>query len=381
MLQNLRSKVLLVSVALVFLAIGIIGLVLTHDILKGQAWHLGPFDWSFLLISILLMGIGIFNFLTTKKREIIFKFTFQHYFSLGLVFISLIVLIVIWKVNKKYVIQYNHWSIGISIQNQVLDSTITNAVYRQILKAEDVTDVTAIFVADPMLFEKEGTYYLFFEVLNAYSQQGDIGLATSTNGLDWQYDRIVLDEKFHLSYPYVFEWNGSIYMVPESAEDESVRLYKATQFPYEWQLEKKIIQDTALVDPTLFEHDGHWWLFAGNKNNDALYLYYADQTLTNWTLHPKNPIVQSNKKYARPAGNVIQTKEHLVRLAQDDAEYYGQQTWAFQINQLTLTDYEEQLLFEKPILKGNMHWNQKGMHTFSSLRMPNGRWLVAVDGF
>jgi hypothetical protein len=381
MLQNLRSKVLLVSVALVFLAIGIIGLVLTHDILKGKAWHLGPFDWSFLLISILLIGIGIFNFLTTKKSEITFKLTFQHYLSLGLVFISLIALIVIWKVNKKYVIQYNHWSIGISIQNQVLDSTITNAVYHQILKAEDVTDVTAIFVADPMLFEKEGTYYLFFEVLNAYSQQGDIGLATSTNGLDWQYDRIVLDEAFHLSYPYVFRWKDNIYMVPETAEDQSVRLYKAIDFPYKWQLEKKLLDHVELVDPTLFEYNQHWWMFGGTLSNDELNLYYADQPNGTWNSHPQNPIIKGNKKNARPAGNIIRSHDTLVRLAQDAALYYGHQTWAFQIQKLTLTDYKEQLLFEKPILKGKDQWNQKGMHTFSSLKMENGKWLVVVDGF
>jgi hypothetical protein len=71
----------------------------------------------------------------------------------------------------------------------------------------------------------------------------------------------------------------------------------------------------------------------------------------------------------------------LVRLAQDAALYYGHQTWAFQIQKLTLTDYKEQLLFEKPILKGKDQWNQKGMHTFSSLKMENGKWLVVVDGF
>jgi len=381
MTQNFRRWVLFISMGLIFLGFGLIGVVFLHDLFKGQTIQLGPFDWSFILIGHLIIVISYLNYTFAKKRAHSLQISKIHYVSAFTIVLLGASLIYIWKINKNYKIHFDAWSIGISVQDDVLQASILQAQYHQILKASDVTDVTALFVADPILFEQNGIYYLFFEVLNARTQQGDIGVATSTNGLDWHYERIVLDEKFHLSYPYVFEWNGSIYMVPESAEDESVRLYKATQFPYEWQLEKKMIQDTALVDPTLFEHDGHWWLFAGNKNNDALYLYYADQTLTNWTLHPKNPIVQSNKKYARPAGNVIQTKEHLVRLAQDDAEYYGQQTWAFQINQLTLTNYEEQLLYEKPILKGNMHWNQKGMHTFSSLRMPNGRWLVAVDGF
>jgi hypothetical protein len=37
-------------------------------------------------------------------------------------------------------------------------------------------------------------------------QEGEIGLATSEDGLKWDYKQVVLNEPFHLSYPYVFEW-------------------------------------------------------------------------------------------------------------------------------------------------------------------------------
>ena len=381
MTQNFRSWVLFISQGLIFFGFGLIGVVFLHDLFKGQTIQLGPFDWSFIIIGHLIIVIGFLNYTFAKKRAHSFQISKIHYASVFLVVLLGASLIYIWKINKNYKIHFDTWSIGISDQDDVLQASILQAQYHQILKASDVTDVTALFVADPILFEQNGIYYLFFEVLNARTQQGDIGVATSANGLDWQYERIVLDEKFHLSYPYVFEWNGSIYMVPESAEDESVRLYKATRFPYEWQLEKKLLDEIEVADPTLFEYDQHWWMFGGTLSNDALNLYYAVQPNGTWHSHPQNPIIKGNKKYARPAGNIIRSQDTLVRLAQDDAEYYGHQTWAFQIQKLTLTDYKEQLLFEKPILKGKDQWNQKGMHTFSSLKMPNGRWLVAVDGF
>ncbi len=53
--------------------------------------------------------------------------------------------------------------------------------------------------------------------MNARTKQGDIGLAVSGDGRTWTYRGIVLDEAFHLSFPYVFEWNGAVYLVPESA--------------------------------------------------------------------------------------------------------------------------------------------------------------------
>jgi len=71
--------------------------------------------------------------------------------------------------------------------------------------------------------------------LNTATNQGNIGYATSDNGLDWTYQQIVLDEPYHLSYPYVFEWQGDYYMVPESYQVNSILLYRAVNFPTDWE--------------------------------------------------------------------------------------------------------------------------------------------------
>lgn len=47
----------------------------------------------------------------------------------------------------------------------------------------------------------------------------------------------VLNENFHLSYPNVFEYDGSIYMLPETFESNQLRLYKCVSFPYKWELD------------------------------------------------------------------------------------------------------------------------------------------------
>ena len=44
-----------------------------------------------------------------------------------------------------------------------------------------------------------------------------------------EYSKIVLDEPFHLSYPYVFEWDGGLYD-SESATARHLRLYRAVDF-------------------------------------------------------------------------------------------------------------------------------------------------------
>jgi len=85
-----------------------------------------------------------------------------------------------------------------------------------VLTAGDIVDVRAAFVADPFMILRKGVWYLFFEVLRDYTRTGEIGLAVSEDLVRWLYQKIVLRESFHLSYPHVFEWEGSYYMVPET---------------------------------------------------------------------------------------------------------------------------------------------------------------------
>ena len=97
------------------------------------------------------------------------------------------------------------------------------SVANPVLTKAHVTDVTATFVADPFLFHEGDMWYIFFEVLDASTNKGKIGLATSTDGLSWAYDRIVLSESFHLSYPFIFKYNSNYYMVPESGAARQIR--------------------------------------------------------------------------------------------------------------------------------------------------------------
>src|SRR5690348_4223243 len=104
------------------------------------------------------------------------------------------------------------WSIGIYAGKSPLDLAPAPGVRNPVLSARDVTDIPARFVADPFMLQANGLWHMFFEVLNHGSGLGEIGLATSHDALTWQYRQIVLTEPFHLSYPYVFQWNNDFYM-------------------------------------------------------------------------------------------------------------------------------------------------------------------------
>lgn len=55
------------------------------------------------------------------------------------------------------------------------------------------------------------TLYLFFETMDPITSQGDIGVAESIDkGATWKPLGIALDEAWHLSFPFVFNYNGEV---------------------------------------------------------------------------------------------------------------------------------------------------------------------------
>ena len=52
-------------------------------------------------------------------------------------------------------------------------------------------------------------------------------------GQSWKYLSIVLKADFHLSYPFVFQHEGRVFMMPEG--NSALTLYESVNFPLEWK--------------------------------------------------------------------------------------------------------------------------------------------------
>lgn len=252
-----------------------------------------------------------------------------------------------------------------------------------VLRARDVTDATALGVADPFLVRVGSHWIMFLEVLNLETRKGEIAVATSVDGMSWVYDRIVLAEPFHLSYPYVFQWQGEWYMIPESHEAGAVRLYRAVDFPYRWAFERQLL-DRPYVDSSVVRHEGRWWMFAADDpfGRGMLRLYHADALEQPWSEHPASPIVVGDRSHSRPGGRMLRYDERLFRIAQDSVPRYGSRLHAFEITKLTTEAYEERAIAENPILTGSgSGWNSTGMHHVDPHLLDGGRWIAVVDGY
>jgi len=313
-----------------------------------------------LMLIILLLGL-LLGFAIHRTKTFPYRLIVRTYYSIAGRFIS-------------------QWSIGIYEGMSPFSLQNPKRVSNPVLSSRNVKEVEASFVADPFMIIHDGKYYLFFEVMNKESGKGEIAYAESIDCLKWTYKKRIISERFHLSYPNVFEWEGSYYLIPESSEDYSVRLYKASRFPDKWEYKCKLLTDAPYIDPTVFRYTNKWWMYVSTPENDVLNLYYSDYLISGWKPHRLNPIVHSNKTISRPGGKVFSYNNKLYRLCQDCDPYYGIQLFAIEITRLSENEYTEVQISKKTVLsKGDADWNRAGMH-HADLHLINNKWISLVDG-
>jgi hypothetical protein len=276
-------------------------------------------------------------------------------------------------------IHKKNYALGILSGTSPLNLSSPGNVNNPVLTAADVTDVPAVYIADPFLIQRGANWYMFFEVLNRESRKGELAVAESDDGLHWKYSQIILSEPFHLSYPYVFEWENEYYMIPESAEADGIRLYQAEVFPHRWSPVKTILPG-CYADPSIFYHNQKWWLFAA-QGHDRLYLFFADDFLGPWQEHPQSPLIIGDPHWARPGGRVVLFDGQLIRFAQDDFPTYGLKVHAFGITELSTAAYEEKLIADSLLKPRGLGWNAGGMHHICPWEIREHQWLAAVDGW
>jgi hypothetical protein len=270
------------------------------------------------------------------------------------------------------------WSIGVYTGESpfILKEYNDNPV----LSAKDVKDKYIYFIADPFLFNHNNKTYMFFEMLNAKTGLGEIGVASSMNCTQWSYEKTALSEDFHLSYPLVFKWKQDYFMIPETMQKNAVRLYISKKFPYEWKHEMNILEHKPYRDSTIFYYNNKWWLYT-TYDDYNLRLYYSDIIISkNWYEHPSSPILKG--RYARPGGRVIFYNNRIIRFSQDSFPYYGCRVIAYEVKVLTTTEYIEELIEPNPFMApSGKGWNKSRVHHVDCYEMESNKWVVAVDGF
>jgi hypothetical protein len=269
------------------------------------------------------------------------------------------------------------WSIGLYRGTSPLD--LEPAGPNPVLRARDL-GIDATFVADPFLLRRDGRLFLFFEAWRSGSEQGDIAWAERDRSGAFRYSGIALDEPFHLSYPFVFEHGGDVFMIPESRRRRDVRLYAARTFPGRFELRRVLLSGARYADTSLLRWQGRFYLFT-STDNGTLELFHADALEGPYERHPRSPLVSRDASAARPGGRPVVWQGRILRFAQCDRPVYGVSVRAFEVTELSPCCYGERPAGRDPLLAGSgSGWNASGMHHLDPL--PDAHGVLAVaDGW
>lgn len=224
------------------------------------------------------------------------------------------------------------------------------------------------FWADPQIIYLNEKYYVFFEEYFYKQKKGHISLIIFDKNGNFSQSKKILEQPYHLSYPFVFQYAGDFYLIPETYSKETIEVYKCDVFPYKWHFHKILIDNICAVDSTIFYYGDKWWLFAGVSSNkfsspsEELCLFFSDDPINGkWKPHPHNPVVSDVRK-ARPAGKIFELNGNIYRPSQNCSINYGHGVIFNKIITLNEYDYHE---VEVQSLESNWNTELNGFHTFN----------------
>ena len=224
------------------------------------------------------------------------------------------------------------------------------------------------FLADPFLYKRNGCFYCFLENFDYEAKKADISVYKISGGKN-EFLGHALTEDFHLSFPYLFEVSGDLYMIPESHERKQIRLYKCKNFPLKWELDKVLIDNICAADTVVFYKEKLWWmltntdpLFSGDHQSE-LSIYYSEDILKkDWKPHKLNPIYIDPDRARN--GGLFRDGDNFFRVAQKHGFCkYGESANLYQIKTINKDFYKEEFLGS---IKPNFLKNIQGVHHFDT---------------
>jgi hypothetical protein len=199
------------------------------------------------------------------------------------------------------------------------------------------------FRADPFGLWRDGFLHVFAEAFDYRRRLGHIDLLIYDRDLRLLECRMVLKTPWHLSYPFVFEADGEIWMLPEAFKSGTLTLYRANPFPFHWQPVCEIPLDGPAIDATPFFHMEKWWLFYSPSHSKLakkshLHVAWSDKLEGPWQTHPLNP-VRIDLANARPGGTPAIRDGTIILPVQDCRITYGGAIGTLVIDRLDETQF------------------------------------------
>jgi len=273
--------------------------------------------------------------------------------------------LVLKKILGKVTVLYNNY---FGLKQWILMYAISDVAKHDFTNYHKIIPPKDRFWADPHIIQRDGKYYIYIEEVLYKNRKGHISLIEMDENGNYQPPKKIIEHDYHMSYPHIVEYENDYYMIPETAENETISIYKCVQFPDKWEFQIHLMKNIKAYDATLLYKDKLWWLFAnvvesdGISSWDELFIFSSPALLSEqWKPHTQNPVI-SDCRSSRPAGKIFEKNGRIYRPSQNSSIRYGYGLKINEIIELNQEKYEERLISE-----ALPDWDSSiiGLHTFN----------------
>lgn len=154
--------------------------------------------------------------------------------------------------------------------------------------------------------------------------------------------RRISEGRNHYSYPSTLRVGERQLILPEIAQWSPTRLYELAGAGLSDVGPLRVAGDPRIADPTLIEHEGHFYLFGSPvaQGTNVLNLWTSPSLDGLFELHPQSPL-RISPQGGRMAGALLRTGGRLIRFGQSFERFYGDGIVAFEIEAMTPQAYRE----------------------------------------
>lgn len=225
------------------------------------------------------------------------------------------------------------------------------------------------FLSEPFGVERRGMVTIYVQAFDYRVRRGQIRFYQYDARNRLVRDGLALSEPWHLSYPFLIEDEGELYMLPSAAKSGRLCLYHCRRFPDQWE-RVGTLSDLPLNNATVIRRDGSWWMFFTLPGRDEramreLHGASAPHLLGPWRRLSHAPLLEGYD-LARPGGSPF-LHEGEVHLPVQDCR----RTEGAAVNILRVTDLSPRFTqFEaagRLDPAGLLPGFADGLHTFSGL--------------
>ena len=213
------------------------------------------------------------------------------------------------------------------------------------------------YFADPfMVNEDERYFYILCEEYPFWSEVGKIVLlSVDRKSHTLQSRKMVIDEPYHLSFPYCK--NGGDWILPEASASGGAYIYRYDSKKQVVTSKTKIC-DVGLIDNVGYSDKSGDYLYAGETKIPSTELYEFKKDLDGY--YKEIRLIQSDNRTSRGAGDFFNIDNTLYRAVQDCKGRYGRQTKIMRFTSIGSDGYQaEEVItinsFDNPPYNETMH--------------------------